>query len=100
MSLKNFRSYQLSVSFYQQCTGCKLPGHLKDQLLRAASSICLNLAEGSCRRTQKDKIKFYNISFSSLRECQAVIDLHPNLSPELSFLADNLGAMLYKLCHQ
>ena len=100
MSLKNFRSYQLSITFYQHCARCQLPGHLKDQLLRAASSVSLNLAEGSGRRTQKDKIKFYNIAFSSLRECQAVIDLHANLPSELAGLADTLGAMLYKLCHQ
>ena len=43
--LKNFRTLDLAVAFYRQVTGLKLPHHLKDQLLRASSSIALNLAE-------------------------------------------------------
>ena len=35
---------------------------LKDQFKRAASSIVLNLAEGSAKPTAKDRKKFYYIS--------------------------------------
>ncbi len=69
--LKDFKTYQLSLQFYQACLGIKLPRHLKDQLLRASSSIPLNLAEGSAKPTKRDQMKFYFISFGSLRECQA-----------------------------
>lgn len=67
--LKHFRTYQLSLQFYQACAQLRIPRHLKDQLLRAASSISLNLAEGSAKPTKKDQMKFFFISFGSLREC-------------------------------
>jgi len=44
--LKNFRTYQLAVQLYRQSAVLKLPAHLRDQLLRAASSAALNTAEG------------------------------------------------------
>ncbi len=47
--LKSFRTYQLSIQFYQACLVLKLPRHIRDHLLRASSSITLNLAEGSAR---------------------------------------------------
>ena len=47
-SLQNFRSYQLAKALYQECSQTKIHGSgLRDQLLRASSSIALNLAEGA-----------------------------------------------------
>jgi hypothetical protein len=43
--LTNFRTYQLAVQFYRQIKRLKLPAHLSNQLLLAAHSIALNLAE-------------------------------------------------------
>ncbi len=77
--------------------GCHLPSHLRDQLLRAASSIVLNLAEGSGRFGRKDQKRFYHIAFGSLRECQAVIDLELAGNKELVKQADLVAAHLYKL---
>ena len=96
--LKNFRSYQLSIQFYGQCEQAKLPGFLRSQMLRAASSISLNLAEGSSRPIGADRTRFYRIALGSLRECQAVLDLNPRLSG-LRVMADQLGGALYRLCH-
>lgn len=93
--LSNFRSYQLSLELYRSCKGIQLPYHLKDQLLRAASSICLNLAEGSAKPTEKDRKKFYRIALGSCREVQAVIELE-NITP-LNALADQLGGHIYRL---
>jgi hypothetical protein len=42
-------------------------------------------------------LKFYFISFGSLRECQSILSLAKNLPVELSEAADHLGACLYKL---
>ena len=44
-SLSNFRSYQLSLEFHRRCREYSLPGYLKNQLLRAAISVSLNLAD-------------------------------------------------------
>lgn len=95
--MKNFRTYQLSVRFYQACEKLRLPRHLKDQLVRAASSITLNLAEGSVKPTKRDQTKFFFIAFGSLRECQAVLTLSGHSSFELLDLADHIGASLYRL---
>ena len=66
----------------------QLSGHLKDQLLRASSSIALNLAEGSGRFGIKDQKRFFHIAFGSLRECQAILDLEFNENPEVRECAD------------
>ncbi len=94
--LVNFRSYQLSLELYRSSKTVQLPYHLKDQLLRAASSICLNLAEGSAKPTEKDRKKFYRIALGSCREVQAVIELE-NLTT-LNALADRVGGHIYRLC--
>jgi four helix bundle protein len=95
--MKQFRTYQLSLTFYQSCRPLKLPRHLKDQLDRAASSIALNLAEGSAKPTKRDQMKFFFIAFGSLRECQAILSLSGQASPDLLDQADYLGACLYRL---
>jgi four helix bundle protein len=94
--LKNFRSYPLAVELHRECKAKSLPLYLKDQLLRASSSIALNLSEGSAKPTAKDRRRFYVIAFASLREVQALIGLEHSLE-SLRAPADVLGAHLYKL---
>jgi four helix bundle protein len=94
--LENFRTYQLAVQLHKDCKTRPLPHYLKDQLLRASSSIALNLSEGSARSTVKDRKRFYTMAFASLREVQALIDLEESLVT-LKHNADSLGAHLYKL---
>lgn len=48
---------------------------LRDQLNRATSSICLNIAEGSNRLSDKDKAHFLNQAITSLEEVIAGFDL-------------------------
>jgi four helix bundle protein len=95
-SLHNFKSYQLAKALYQECSKTNIHGSgLRDQLLRASSSVALNLAEGSAKRSPKDRARFYEIALASLREVQAIFDLK-----ELSTLqtkADILGAHVYSL---
>jgi four helix bundle protein len=45
------------------------------QIRRAATSIHLNIAEGSARKTPKEKCRFYEISRSSLVEVDTILDL-------------------------
>ena len=49
--------------------------HLLDQLLRASSSICLNIAEGAGEFSSNEKVRFYRMARRSVWECEAAIDL-------------------------
>ncbi len=97
---KNFRAYQLAVTFYKNCENLRGPKHLQEQLLRSSSSIALNLAEGSERVTDRDRRRFYRISMASLRESQAVLDLlsSTKATDEAKLLAEQLGGYVFKLC--
>ena len=97
--LSQFRTYNLAVQFHHEVRNLSLPAYLKDQMLRASSSIALNLAEGSSKPTRRDQLKFFHIALASLRECQAGLDLAPRNYPALVKDLDLLGAHLYKLCH-
>ena len=91
----NFRAHSLAVELYKLSKGAQIPRHLKDQLVRASSSVALNLFEGWGRKGEKDRAHFFTIAFGSLREVQAIIKLE-NLSA-LDAKADHLAACLYKL---
>ena len=72
---KDFRSYQVAVQVFKQFRSLKLPSYLKDQGLRAASSVVLNLAEGSGKDSLADRRRFYQIALGSTREVQSILDL-------------------------
>lgn len=46
---------------------------LKDQILRASTSITLNIAEGAGRFSKPDKKHFYVISRGSIYECVSIL---------------------------
>lgn len=94
--LTNFRTYQLALELYANVKPITLPYHLKDQIVRASSSICLNIAEGSAKPTEKDRKRFYRIALGSCREVQAVIEMERLKA--IHELTDRLAAHLYKLC--
>jgi len=94
----HLKSYQLAVQFYRQAKGVSLPAHLKNQLLRAASSVALNISEGTGRRTSPDRRRFFTIAMGSIRECQAVVDLERSqFSPAQRDKLDHLAACTFKL---
>ncbi len=92
--MNKFRSYELAKSLYQKCKQLPVKGVVRDQLIRASLSVCLNLIEGSAKPTKKDRARFYAIALGSIRETQAIIDLE-NLP--LAAEADVAGAHVYKL---
>ena len=94
---KNFRTYDLAVEFYKLCEELTLKRHLRDQLDRAASSVALNLAEGSGRSSKKEQKRFFDIAMASLRESQAVLDLAVPEDSQVAKCADKLAAHLYNL---
>lgn len=59
---------------------------LTDQLRRASSSVPANITEGNARNTEKDKIHFINISYSSLMETLN----HLILAQRLGYIEDSI----------
>ncbi len=49
--------------------------HIRDQWLRAAQSIPLNIAEGNGKQSLKDKNRFFEIARGSALECAAIHDM-------------------------
>lgn len=95
--MKTFRTLDLSVEFYELSEKANLQGNLKDQLLRAASSISLNLSEGNAKRTEKEKKRYYHTAYASCQECKTILRLAKLNDSEIANAADKLGAWLYKL---
>lgn len=95
--LNKFEVFQIAKLFYWECKGIVLPSYLKDQLLRASSSIALNIAEGSGKKTPNDQSKYYSIALGSLREFQAIIEIEKIENPVMIEYADRLGAILFTL---
>jgi four helix bundle protein len=97
MDHASFRSYQVAVRAFKQCQKLRLATFLRDQLLRASSSVVLNLAEGSGKDSPQDCRPFYSIALGSVREVQAILDLSSPLPASLRQDADHLGAFVYRL---
>src|SRR3990167_10950516 len=79
---RNFKVYQDSIDFRMRIkllVNTHLPASekylLSDQILRAANSIVLNIAEGADRSTDKDFALFLNRSHTSLNEVVACLDI-------------------------
>ncbi|HWA10184.1 MAG TPA: four helix bundle protein [Opitutaceae bacterium] len=48
---------------------------LRDQLRRAAVSVCSNIAEGDARQTDRESVQFFFIAKGSLAELSAQLDI-------------------------
>lgn len=92
-----FRTLDLAIEFYEIVERHAMPGHLREQVLRSASSVSLNLAEGNAKFSKKDKMRIYQIAMGSLRETQVILRLAKVQDEKTLALADQLGANLYKL---
>ncbi|MBT3982428.1 MAG: four helix bundle protein [Bacteriovoracaceae bacterium] len=99
MSLQDLRVFKLSTELYDECQKLRIPYHLKSQLSRASSSIALNIAEGTGKRTHKDQRRFFYNAYGSTKETIAILTLAKITSPKLLDLADHTAASLYNLIH-
>jgi four helix bundle protein len=78
---QNLKVYQLSLSYIQSVyrLASKLPEsekyNLKDQLRRAATSIVLNIAEGSTGQSDVEQRRFLGLALRSYLETVACWDL-------------------------
>lgn len=109
----DFAVYKDSKSFYKKCilltkSFSRNYWELKDQLLRAALSVCLNIAEGSAKYSDKDFKRFLENSLGSINECLACLDIaYDNklvslkdflaLELEAESIAKQLGGLAKKL---
>ena len=98
--LRNFHAFQIAKQIHFACQKLQISRLLRDQLLRASSSIALNTAEGSGKRTLPDQRRFYGIALGSLRECEAILELEQIEDKSLLSLMDQLGAILYTLTRE
>jgi four helix bundle protein len=53
--------------------------YLADQLLRAGTSVPLNIAEGAGEYSASEKIRFYRMARRSATECASIFDVCINL---------------------
>jgi len=76
---KNSHKFVLNVyKLTQLFPKCEIYG-LVSQFRRAAVSIAANIAEGYKRQSKREKIRFYNISQSSIEECRYYVILSHDL---------------------
>lgn len=97
--MQRFRCYDLAIDFHKKAANLKIQMYLLSQLRRAAASIVCNLMEGSARRTEIDRRRFYNMALASLRECTGILVMAEVNDQSLLTLMDHLGASLYRLCN-
>ena len=95
--MKSFRTLDLAIEFHEQAVNLKAQGQLNDQLLRAASSIALNLPEGNAKSSIKEKKRFYQTAYGSTKECQTIFKMMKVEDKEIVQKADYLGTCIYKL---
>lgn len=80
MDFKNLIVYQKALAVKQEMEArvLSLPEvdkNLKDQIRRAATSIVLNISEGSSRFSPPDRKNFFIISRGSVFECMSSLEI-------------------------
>ena len=83
---RQFKVYQDAKRAYLQSVGItrKFPKEyydLIDQLRRAALSVCLNIAEGSAKQSDRDFRRFILVALGSTNEVVACLDIVIDLLP-------------------
>ncbi|MBE0646133.1 MAG: four helix bundle protein [Bacteroidetes bacterium] len=77
---------------------------LHEQMIRAADSILLNIAEGNGKRAGADRKRYFESARGSSAECAAIIDIlrtseviRPNEADHAKELLNRIAAMLTKM---
>ncbi len=69
---------------------------LADQMRRASSSVPLNIVEGNVKRTNRDKVRYFDIAAGSLEELSCAA----RLSHDLKYLPDQEYDVLCRRIHR
>ncbi len=71
------RSKALAVAIYRLTSTAPFTADfaLRDQMRRAAISVCSNLAEGDARQSNKEAIQFFFVAKGSLAELSAQLEI-------------------------
>src|SRR5579863_1881543 len=94
--------YKIARAFVKDCyTATKLlpPGerfNLIQQIRRAALSVHLNIAEGSSRKSEAERKRFYEIARGSVIEVDAALDIACDLNYCIPDDLQPLGLILVK----
>jgi four helix bundle protein len=94
--------YTIARQFVKECyvAVSKFPAEekyaLTQQIKRAALSVHLNIAEGSSRKSEAERKRFYEIARGSLIEVDAALDIAADLNYCTVENLQSLGAILIK----
>jgi four helix bundle protein len=70
------RSLEFAKNLCQKASNFPMKfSRVRDQLIGATISVPLNIAEGSGRKSSKEKINFYKIARTSLFECIPLLEI-------------------------
>jgi four helix bundle protein len=76
---EGLRVYDLALRLTDQAEmlvrGARCSRSLGEQLIRAADSVVLNIAEGAAHHAPRQKLRHYRIAHASAGECLAAIEL-------------------------
>lgn len=95
--MRTFRTLELAIEFHRLVEKLAIQGHLRDQISRAATSVCLNLSEGNAKRSVKEKKRFYQTAYASAQECKTILKLSYVSDTTAIDTADKLGAYIFNL---
>ncbi len=100
------RGKALAVSIYRLTAKAPMGADfaLRDQIRRAAISVCSNIAEGDARQGAKENVQFFYIAKGSLAEVSAQLEIAAEIYPPsagdivgLIRECDEISAMLQAL---
>ena len=95
--MPTFRTLEHAINFHEQAEALSVKGHLRDQLLRASSSIALNLSEGNAKPSVKEKKRYYQTAYASSQECKTILRLSKATDSKAAQALDHLAASIYRL---
>jgi four helix bundle protein len=92
------RGKALAVAIYKLTNGSPLSTDfgLRDQMRRAAISVCSNIAEGESRQTDRESAQFFFVAKGSIAELSAQLEI----AAEVHAIASSIVSPLINECEE